>query len=593
MGIAAAVLVLVLVLAGGAWLMSRSGDSVSGAATPAGVNDNGTFLAVLPFEHQGDSADAYITEGLSDELRGRLSSVRDLAVIARGSSVQYRGTTKSPREIAEELGVRWLLTATVQVSGSGETRRVIVRPELVEVGADGQPRTRWGEPFDAEGADALRLQGDIAGRVVDAMQVKLAGDDRARTIAVPTTDPAAYDAYLRGREALEWGANQRVAALDRAIPYFEEAVQRDPAFVDAWLGLAMSRVLRFMNGRTSDDALIARATEAMERVERLAPGSPQALLARSYHARGIARDYNAVREVLERGARLAPGDYRFVGNLGYLLLQNLGRSEEAATAFTRATALDPNNGQNRLALAQALIAVGRLPEAKLTADRAVALLPGSASPIYVRVTAELATGDTASARDLLRRLFPTITDQASAFLLGVSIGWLLDAPAATRLLALDASAVGMGRAEWAVGRAALLHGRGDLAGARAWGDTARLLLVTEAASAGAGSLVLQDLAIAEALAGRPDATLAAAVRARDAVRAEREAATGTVYALAIGDLAGALAIAGVRDSAIAWLADPALASVGLRGPLLAADPIFASLRDDPRFRALAAPRPSP
>jgi TolB-like protein/Tfp pilus assembly protein PilF len=334
---------------------------------------------VLPFEHQGDSTDAYITEGLSDELRGRLAGVRDLSVIARGSSVQYRGTTKSPREIAEELGVRWLLTATVQVSGTGDTRRVIVRPELVEVGADGQPRTRWGEPFDAQGADALRLQGDIAGRVVDAMEVKLAGADRARTIAVPTTDPAAYDAYLRGRAATEWGTNQRVAALERATPYFEEAVQRDPAFVDAWLGVAFVRTLRVVNGRANDPALVAQAEEAVERVERLAPGSPQALLARSYHARTIARDYEATRVVLERGARVAPGDYRFAGNLGLLLLQNLGRSEEALPHFSRAAALDPGNASLFYNLSSALRATGRLAEARVAADRALELRPGSAS----------------------------------------------------------------------------------------------------------------------------------------------------------------------------------------------------------------------
>ncbi len=589
MGIAAAA--LVLVLAGGAWLAGRDGDGADTTPAAGAAAANATpGLAVLPFEHQGDTADAYITEGLSDELRGRLAGVRDLAVIARGSSVQYRGTTKSPREIAEELGVRWLLTATVQISGSGDTRRVIVRPELVEVGADGQPRTRWGEPFDAEGADALRLQGDIAGRVVDAMEVKLAGADRARTIAVPTTDPAAYDAYLRGRAATEWGANPRLPALERATPYFEEAVQRDPTFVDAWLGVAFVRTLRVLNGRANDPALIAQAEEAVERVEQLAPGSPQALLARSYHARGIARDYEATRVVLERGARVAPGDYRFAGNLGLLLMQSLGRSEEAVPHFTKAAALDPGNASTFLSLSQALRAAGRLAEARVAADRALELLPGSASIVDSRVQVEIAAGDTAAARALLRQLVPTVTDEASAVLFGVNYGWLLDGPTLTRLLALDASATGTDRAEWAVNRAILLRYGGDRAGSRAWGDSARRLLQPDAAGEGSGARVLVDLAIAEAFAGRPEETLAAAIRARAALRMERRG-SGTTYALTIADLAAALAVAGVRDSAIAWLGDPALAAVGIRGPRLAVDPTFANLRDDPRFRALAGMPP--
>jgi hypothetical protein len=102
--------------------------------------------------------------------------------------------------------------------------------------------------------------------------------------------------------------------------------------------------------------------------------------------------------------------------------------------------------------------------------------------------------------------------------------------------------------------------------------------------------VLVDLAIAEAFAGRPDETLAAAIRARAALR-RQTGGSGTVYAATIADLAGALADAGVRDSAIAWLGDPALAAVGITGTRLAVDPSFEGLRDDPRFRALAGMPP--
>ncbi len=575
----AVVLAVLLLGFGGVWLARKGGAAAASAdATPG--------LAVLPFEHQGDSADAYITEGLSDELRGRLAGVRDLTVIARGSSVRYRGSSKTPREIAEELGVRWLLTATVQVIGSGETRRVIVRPELVEVMADGQPRSRWGEPFDATGADALRLQGDIAGRVVDAMEVKLVSEDRARTIALPTTDAAAYDAYLRGRAALEWGANSRLPALNRAVTHYEEAVQRDPAYLDAWLGLAYTRALQVANGRTVDPALVAKARTAVNRVEALAPGSPQSLLARSYFVRVIDADYDSTRVLLEQGARMAPGDTRFAGNLGLLLHQNLGRSAEAAAYFRRVTALDPSNINMHASLALALGAIDSLTAARAAAERAHALLPSSANTVRARVFVELRAGDTTAARTFLRRAMPAVTDGESAVLLGYELGWLFDDATLTRLLALDEAAISADRGEWALYRAVLFRYRGDREASRAWADTARRVLARGAAQPSAGSRIIQDLAAAAALAGQVDQAITAAVRTRAMLR-EQWKGRGMVYASSIADLAVSMAAAGARDSAIAWLADPALADVGFSGKLLAVDPRYVALRDDPRFRVLA------
>ncbi len=85
---------------------------------------------MLPFENLGDSADAYFAEGVTDAVRGKLTALSGsgLAVIARASSVSYRGTTKPPAAIASELGVRYLLTGTVRFAGTGDARRVEVEP---------------------------------------------------------------------------------------------------------------------------------------------------------------------------------------------------------------------------------------------------------------------------------------------------------------------------------------------------------------------------------------------------------------------------------------------------------------------------------
>jgi adenylate cyclase len=137
------------------------------AAAPAerrgqgdGADGGGSrVLAVLPFENLGDSADAYFADGVTDEVRTKLAQVSGLEVIARGSSNEYRGTTKRAQEIAQELGAGYLLTGTVRwIKTAGGASRVRVTPELVEVLPGQSPRTRWGEQFDAGLTDVFRCR---------------------------------------------------------------------------------------------------------------------------------------------------------------------------------------------------------------------------------------------------------------------------------------------------------------------------------------------------------------------------------------------------------------------------------------------------
>ncbi|HEU5039491.1 MAG TPA: serine/threonine-protein kinase, partial [Gemmatimonadales bacterium] len=170
----AALLLALLVLGAAGFLMwRRTGPPAS--AVPK-------VLAVLPFDNLGDSADAYFADGIADELRAKLSRLHGVEVIARGSSNQYRHTTKAPEEIARELGADYLLTATVQwYMASGGPSRVRVSPELVEVTADRAPRATWQQPFAAALTDVFVVQADIAAQVAGALGVVL-GDSARREL---------------------------------------------------------------------------------------------------------------------------------------------------------------------------------------------------------------------------------------------------------------------------------------------------------------------------------------------------------------------------------------------------------------------------
>ena len=177
---------------------------------------------MLPFENLGDSATEYFADGITDEVRGKLSQVSGLAVIARASSNEYRKTTKAPQEIARELGADYLLTATVRwEKAAGGPSRVRVSPELIRVEPGAAPTTKWQQPFDASLTDVFQVQADIATKVASALNAALGDSARHELAAKPTANLAAYDAYLKGRGRLAGagrGGSREPAPGHRLLP---------------------------------------------------------------------------------------------------------------------------------------------------------------------------------------------------------------------------------------------------------------------------------------------------------------------------------------------------------------------------------------
>ncbi|HEY8794410.1 MAG TPA: serine/threonine-protein kinase, partial [Gemmatimonadaceae bacterium] len=155
-------------------------------------------LGVLPFDTQGDTANAYFADGITGEIRGKLALLPGLSVIATTSSNQYRHTQKTPQQIGRELGVRYLLTGTVEWERNASgLERVRVSPELVELREGAAPETRWRESYDTTLADVFDVQSAVATRVADKLGVVLTQPAQTRLASRPTQNLAAYDAYLR------------------------------------------------------------------------------------------------------------------------------------------------------------------------------------------------------------------------------------------------------------------------------------------------------------------------------------------------------------------------------------------------------------
>ena len=562
-----------------AWRRTHVSPSGSGAGGPK-------ILAVLPFENLGDSADAYFADGITNELRGKLSQLADIQVIARGSSNQYRHTTKAPQEIARELGVDYLLTATVQWEKvPGGASRVRVSPELVDVTPGHAPRTKWQQGFDASLTDVFQVQGDIAGKVASALNVAL-GDSASHELAAkPTANLAAYDAYLKGEAASQGLAVKDPAGLRRAIGFYEQAVALDPTFVPAWGQLARARASLYFNG-TPNPALAAEARQAAERAQALGPGRPEGALALSAYYGSVALDNRQALAASEAGLKLAPNNVDLLGAAGINEL-GLGRWDAALEHLARASALDPRSATAARRPGLALVLVRRYPEAQAAMDRALALAPTNLQIIELKALVALAQGDLPGAQAVVRTALTTVEPAALLAFFGnyQDLYWVLDDAQQQQLLALPPSAFDDDRSAWGMIRAQTYQLRGNPARARVYADSARLAFEEQlrATPDDGQRHVFRGLALA--YLGRKAEAIAEGQRGVALWPISRDAYQG---AYVQHQLVRIYLLVGEPEKALDHL-EPLLTIPYYLSPgWLRIDPTFAPLKGNPRFERLAS-----
>ena len=188
-------------------------------------------VAVLYFDNLSrDAGDAYLADGLTEEVIVHLGQVRRLAVTSRSAVRRFRGGAESPAALGRVLGVAYIVSGAVRPAG----RRLRVTAELVRTGSG----TRvWGDVFDRSSADLFAIQAEIAEAVATAIAGQLIPDERARLSARPTRDPEAYDLYLRGQFFL---ARFTEADIHRAIALYSQAITRDSTFAIAFAATAVA-----------------------------------------------------------------------------------------------------------------------------------------------------------------------------------------------------------------------------------------------------------------------------------------------------------------------------------------------------------------
>jgi TolB-like protein len=360
-------------------------------------------IAVLPFLNLGGDPDRdYLVDGIVEDIITALSRNRGFFVIARNSSFTYKGGSVDPKQVARELGVRYVLEGSIRLSGD----RMRVTGQLIE-GVSG--RHLWADKFDYTSGDPFELQDRLVERVVGAIAPELEKAEMDRAKRELTSNPAAYDLYLRGLASWNrWSRDDNA----KALTFFYAAIEKDPEFATPY-GLAAScHQFAKANGWQSnfDEPEISRLTE---RAVDLGSDDAVALCwaghVRAFFFKEVERALLLINRALELDVNLATAWQRSGWVRGYA-----GDPDGAIRSLERAmrlNPLDPRVFLTQSAMAFAHFIAGRDQEASDWAARAARMKPNWMPALRVSIAANAMLGRAGEARDGLqayRRVDPDV-----------------------------------------------------------------------------------------------------------------------------------------------------------------------------------------
>ena len=320
-------------------------------------------IAVLPFDNMsGDPEQEYFSDGMTDDLITDLSKISGLFIIARNSVFTYKGKPVKVQQVAEDLGVRYVLEGSIRKAGE----KVRVNAQLIDATTG---HHLWAERYDGKIGDVFTLQDKITRKIVSALAVTLTVGEQEKVVKMETDNIAAYEAFLKG-----WQHYRRWTRKDwnKAVVYFKKAIQLDPKYGRAYAALG---TLYFWSIRT-DWAL-------------------DDLPAHEYHKQGKKYLQLAMNNPTSQAHWLASQI-----NMRY------GQHEKAIAEAERAIDMEPNEPENHVQMSYSLIMAGRPEEAIDFLKRAMRLDPHyPAYYLFVFGIAHFALGEYEEAVSLLERAY--------------------------------------------------------------------------------------------------------------------------------------------------------------------------------------------
>jgi serine/threonine-protein kinase len=287
-------------------------------------------IAVLPFVNTGGDGDTeYLSDGIAETMINSLTQLQQLRVIARTTAFRYKGKDVDPQEVGRELKVRAVLMGRVRQIGNMLT----IQADLVDATTGAQ---LWGEEYNRRITDLLAVKQEIAREIVEKLRLRLTGQEQQQLTRHDTTNPEAYQFYLRGR--YHW--NKRTAdGLKKAIEQFQQATALDPGFALGYAGLADCYLLLEQYAGTPASENLPHAKAAAERALQIDDSLAEAHASlASYHYQSW--EWEEAEKEFKRAISLNP-NYPTARHWYQLYLRTRGRMGEALAEIKRAQELDP------------------------------------------------------------------------------------------------------------------------------------------------------------------------------------------------------------------------------------------------------------
>jgi TolB-like protein/Flp pilus assembly protein TadD len=538
-------------------------------------------IAVLPFQNlSNEKENAYFADGIQDDILTNLSKIGDLKVISRMSVMSYRGDgVRNAREIGKALGVGTLLEGSVRRAGN----RVRVSVQLINANND---EHIWAEDYDRDLTDVFAIQTDLAQKIASSLQAKLSPNEKARLDRRPTQNSDAYLLYLQAHDyASRMDLFHKSSA--KAVPLFEQAIKLDPNFALAFAGLSMAESWLY---HSSDPVPAQREKARLNADEalRLQPDLPEGHLALGFSYYYGDRDYEralAEFEIAKRGLPNNAQAYLAIGSIQ----RRQGKWPESIANLEKAAALDPKNESIQMNLAYSYMALHNFEAADKTVDRAIAVAPNSFETVVFKGYLAAAWKGDLSTADKQFSAIPSDIDPNGVITwahAGVLL-WQRKFPEALAVLqkfpgeTLITNTTAPAPKAFFEGIIYLLQGdepkaQRELEHARVVSEQLLRDAPDDPARHAQHGLILAAL-------GRKQEAIAEGKRAVELLPESQDAFDGPQYTAA---LARIYAVTGESDEAFRLLDHLLNVPNGLAITMLKLDPVWDSLRKDPRFQAL-------
>ena len=330
-------LVALALLAGAAFLWRSRSES-----------EQITSVAVMPFVNaSNDPESEYLSDGITESLINNLSQLPNLTVMARSSVFRYKGRDVEPQTVAKELKVQALVTGRIVQHGD----QLVISSELIDARTN---RNLWGDQYDRKLSDALAVQQEITGAISAKLRERLSGETQKQVAKGGTSDPEAYQLYLKG---LYYWEKRTPETLGKAKDYFEQAIARDPSYALAYVGLANYWVAIPDYGPVPQSEAAPKARAAAEKalaIDGSSADAHAALAGSFWNSFDFSASEAEFRRALELNPNLANAHHWYG-----LFLSWLGRNDEALSHLRRAVELDPLNLQYECNLGQIMANAGQ------------------------------------------------------------------------------------------------------------------------------------------------------------------------------------------------------------------------------------------